>query len=555
MNTIQKSRIHWFPRSIQRRLPLSYAGIALLVALSLGGVLVSTLFEYYRQQEIRYLERNASIMHANLANMLENGEPIDNLQAQVNLFAFLSRTQIDLITPDDDLVVAADNLTSILSLDEATPGIRLVVRDMQQEDIWVGLPDDSLPTASVDLNFTNDQERVLVERVIAEQPGSQALPVDIIRETNTTTVMDHTLFFDQSEIIVDGAPGLFGFGLSEINDQASLVSRSSQVVTQPIYDSNNRILANLRLSQGPAYGVEIVTSVVWGWLLASLLSITLAVIVGYVISRNFSQPLHHLTSVTRQMTAGDLSARVNLRRDDELGKLASAFNAMAHQIEATVITLNHFVSDAAHEINTPITALRTNLELTTKDEINPKNVLTLQRALDQVIRLQHLTRSLLQLSRLESGVYEETVQSVNLSALIRDVADLYASRADYKDIELELSLPSNDIQYVAHEAHLQIALSNLIDNAIKFTPDNGRVSISMEKSKDTVMIHIRDTGVGIPPDHMPYIFNRFHRAPNVAAFDGSGLGLSIAQTIIHRYGGHISVKNLERGARFTIILT
>lgn len=553
MNATKKSHINWFPKSIQKRLPLSYAGIALLVALSLGGVLVSTLFEYYRQQEITYLNRNAAVIQASLTHMLETDESIDDLQAQVNLFAFLSRTYIELLEPDGNPIVASDDLTSFVSFDAKRPGIRLVVQEIQGEDIWVGLSDTISPTLAVDFDITTQQEAVLIERVIGEQSFSDAVSMDILRETNNTTI-DHALFVDNEQVFVNDAPGLYDFGLTRFDEQVSLQSRSSQVITDAIYDSNGTKLATLRLSQGPAYGVEIVTSVAWGWLLASALSITLAIIVGYAISRNVSQPLHHLTTITHQMTAGDLSARANLQRDDELGSLATAFNAMASQIESTMITLNHFVSDAAHEINTPITALRTNLELTSLQDIDPNNALTLQRGLEQVIRLQNLTRNLLQLSRLESGVYEESVQSIHLSALIRDVVDENASRADHKDIELELSLPSDDVMYTAHEAHLRTALSNLIDNAIKFTPGKGRVSIALEQTHTSVVIHIRDTGVGIPPDHMPYIFNRFHRAANVANYDGSGLGLSIAQTIIHRCGGHISVKNLERGARFTITL-
>jgi len=549
MNTKRNTR-HRIPQSIQKRLPLSYAGIALLVALSLGGVLVSTLFEYYRQQEINYLRNNAVSMQTNLATMLEAGEPPDSLQSQVNLFAFLSRTKIELLKPDETVLVTSDDMTSVLDIDQQQAGVRLVVRQLQGEDIWVGLSETAVP--SVEFNFTTDEhETVVIERIESDNVIADGVPVDFMRDAITATT---TEVIQEDFVFVNETSGLYGFGLTSFEETASPQGRSSQVVDMPLFGTDGTPLATLRLSEGPAYGVEIVTSVAWGWLFASVLSIGLAVVVGYIISRNVSRPLKHLTHVTHQMTAGDFTTRAQLQRQDELGTLATAFNAMADQIQATMVTLNHFVSDAAHEINTPITALRTNLELITEAQGNTSDSKSINRALEQVIRLQHLTHSLLQLSRLESGEQDNDIESINMQSLIREVAGLYASRADQQNIDLELTFPKHEVTYTANATHIRIALSNLIDNAIKFTPPMGRVSIDLEQNHNTVCIHIRDTGVGIPPDHMPYIFNRFHRAPNVTNYAGSGLGLAIVQAIVERYNGHITVKNLEQGARFSLVL-
>lgn len=535
-----------FPQSIQKRLPLSYAGIALLVALSLGGVLVSTLFEYYRQQEIAYLQRNATIIQSNIKNMLEAGEPVDSLQAQLNLFAFLSRAHIELRNPDDSILISSDAVTSVLDVDQQQPGVRLVVRQFQDNNLWVGLPD----TSGTDLTITTEiEDGVLVERIEKDAGNIDSVPFDIVFNPDRTSEVNHNILIREEQVFVNEAPGLYGFGLTATGENLS-EERSSQVVSVSLVSSTGIPLGTLQVSEGPAYGSEIVTSVAWGWLFASLLSITLAIIVGYIISRNVSKPLQNLTDVTHQMTAGDFSVRTTLQRRDELGELATAFNAMADQIEVTMVTLNHFVSDAAHEINTPITALRTNLELITANQPDR----AIHRALEQVTRLQHLTNGLLQLSRIESGEQETHNQAIHMQALIREVAGLYASRADQKNINLELSFPKDNIYFSANDTHIRIALSNLMDNAIKFTPSMGRVSIELEHVAQHVHIHVRDTGVGVPPDHMPYIFNRFHRAPNVADYDGSGLGLAIVHAVIERYQGHITVKNLEQGARFTLIL-
>ncbi len=541
MNTKQSSGslMQIFPKSIQKRLPLSYAGIALLVALSLGAMLVSTLFEYYRQQEISYLNNNARNMQANLTHMLEAGDIDDNLQTQVNLLAFLLETHIELLQPNGDILVASDDITSVIESNAEQPGIRLMVRELQDDGMWVSLT-ETIIEAEDTLTMKTLENEVIV--------------TDFLFDSDMTTPLSRTVVANEFPIFSNEEDRLHGFGLTQLGDSNFEKARSSQVVTLPLLDTKGEQLATLRLSQGPAYGVEIVTSVIWGWLFASIFSIALAIIVGYFISRNVSQPLLHLTTVTHQMTDGDFSTRANLQRSDEFGSLAKAFNAMATQIESTMITLNHFVSDAAHEINTPITALRTNLEIIIPQQITTLNDKTLQRALEQVIRLQHLTNGLLQLSRLESGEQDSTLQAIHMQSLIHDVTGLYASRAEQKNIELELSFPNQDVIYTANETHIRIAVSNLIDNAIKFTPINGRVSIVLEEANNRIDIHIRDTGVGIPPDHMPYIFNRFHRAPNVADFAGSGLGLAIVHAIIERYRGHITVKNLEQGARFSVSL-
>lgn len=543
-----------FPNSIQKRLPASYALIALLVAVSLGGVLIGTLSEYYHRQEMDYLQRNATAIKVSLARLLESGASEADLQAQVNLFAFFSGTQIDILNPEDELMVASDSLTSVINMDEEQPGVRLIVRQLQDNQTWLGLPELPLPAVNRTTTEFIVEDGVVVETVQEQGFDIDTESIDFIRKTSSAPTVNHSVVTDENQVFVSFESGLYGFGLVQNEDDISNSVRSSQAFSSPIMDIDNNLLGTLRLSNGPAYGVEIVTSVAWGWLFASIFSIALAIIVGFFISRDVSRPLLVLTDTTKRMTAGDLSTRVNLQRNDELGTLAKAFNDMATQIESTISTLHHFVSDAAHEINTPITALRTNLELINATQSTEQNAITINRAVNQVIRLQDLTHNLLQLSRLESGVADEPLQSINLTALLRETVGFYASRADQANIDLELSFPRQAIMYTAHDTHLRTAISNLLDNAIKFTPQDGRVSIDLEQTANEIAIHIRDTGVGILPDHIPYVFNRFHRAPNVSNYAGSGLGLSIVRTIIEQYDGYISIKNLECGTRVSIFL-
>lgn len=154
----------------------------------------------------------------------------------------------------------------------------------------------------------------------------------------------------------------------------------------------------VELSNGPAYGREIIKSVVRGWIIAGCMAVLLAAAAGMWVSRKFSAPLEKLTSTTAQMAAGNLAARASIEGQDEFGILANSFNQMADNIEINVKTLRRFVADAAHELGTPLTALRTNLELVENEHI--------PLALEQVERMDSLTRSLLDLSQFEATVSE-----------------------------------------------------------------------------------------------------------------------------------------------------
>lgn len=270
-------------------------------------------------------------------------------------------------------------------------------------------------------------------------------------------------------------------------------------------------------------------------------------IVGLLLSRRISRPLVALTRATQAMAAGDLGVRVSVRRRGEIGVLAAAFNKMAGRVEETIVTLRRFVSDAAHEINTPLTALRTNLELAPDDE-------NVKRALTQVERLEALTMGLLDLSRIESGNAAQALESVSLVPLVQEVAELYASRAEQAGLAFDLTLPDDPVAVRGDEAQLQRALGNLLDNAIKFTPAGGKVNLGLQSKEAWAVMWVEDTGIGIPEKDLSQLYSRFHRGRNTAAYPGSGLGLAIVKAIADTHNGTVAVENTENGARFELCL-
>jgi len=345
----------------------------------------------------------------------------------------------------------------------------------------------------------------------------------------------------------------YGFGL---NAEAPLDGpRSDQVIRQIFRDQEGELLGYVELSEGPAYGRQILVSVTRGWALAGGVAVLLAAVAGWMASRRITTPLLALTDVTTRMAAGDLSARADVAREDEFGLLANSFNEMAGQVQTTVVALRRFVSDAAHELHTPLTALHTNLELIADERDRARRHDFVARAQTQVERLEALTRALLDLSRLESGAAQETTPPIELTALVREMSEPYASRAEQAGLTFGLTLPESPVTVQADEAQLRRALGNLLDNAVKFTPEGGAVRVGLRRKNKWAELWVEDSGIGIADVDLPHLFSRFHRGRNVAGYPGSGLGLAIAKAIVENHGGCIGVEStIGQGSCFSLTL-
>jgi len=290
------------------------------------------------------------------------------------------------------------------------------------------------------------------------------------------------------------------------------------------------------------------------------LAVALAVGAGFVISRRLSSPLLALTQATRRMAEGDLSARADVRQQDEFGLLANAFNEMVLRMDETIRSLRRFAADAAHELKTPLTALRTNLELAafapdavTQGEPDSRAYLT--QAWEQVKRLEGLTNDLLDLSRLESGGNGDDYQSVDLAGLLRETCEPYASQAEQAGIDFQIELPAGACRVCGYPEELRRGVSNLLENAIKFTQTGARldadrqgwVKVTLRAESVQAVIEVQDTGIGIPIEDQPFLFNRFHRGRNTAGYPGSGLGLTIVRAIVDRHAGELEIQSSEQG--------
>lgn len=574
------------PRSIRWRLPLSYAGIALLAVLALGGVLLITLRNYYEQRERTYLENNGRVIGIVLEQMYHDGLPESAFQAAVNISSFVTGARVCLL--DTEQQVLADSGTSpgrdliTLNITELrSEGTSRIFRpflsiyregqppgDFFREDpgrggdtsreeqglgAWVQDQTYSLwaEANQVFRSFISIyQEGQPPGNLLWENPGREdgAAPVD----TSPEDLDLGAWFQDQTySLWAEGEP--FGYYLSPDEPAASV--RSDQQVTMPLLDNQGDLLSYIKMSEGPAFGLEVVADVAQVFLGAGIVAVLVAGVVGWFASRNISQPVLDLTHVTKRMAAGQLSARVNLTRQDEFGSLARSFNTMADRIENTVVTLQRFVADAAHELNTPITALRTNLELAAYENEDGESQNDIGQALVELERLEGLTSSLLALARLEAKAVDVQHVSVDMGALARQMNERYASRAEQGNVTLALNLAQDQpIITQADEGQLVRMLDNLLDNALKFTPDGGTVVINLRADDQNVHLSVQDTGIGIPADDRAKLFSRFHRGQNVSAYPGNGLGLVIVKAIIEEHRGQVIVESNETGTCFFVRL-
>ena len=441
-------------------------------------------------------------------------KPPEVLEQMLTAFALFSNTQVRLLDPDGEIM-----------LDTGPPQEQtaLVFDAFPETDTLVGF-ETGFTIVSTGV-FTNEVS--VKDDIFGDFPAGGIL----ILEGSTGNF--------PGWVIGDTAAGSKAIPVSDPG-----TDRSRQRVQHPYYNQQGEILGIIELSNGPAYGRGILYRVAWGWAIAAIAAILLAAAAGMWVSRRFSAPLESLTRTTAQMAAGNLSARAGIEREDEFGLLANSFNQMADTIESKIDALRRFVADAAHELHTPLTALRTNLELVDGEHVPP--------ALEQVERMDTLTRSLLDLSQLETADSAAHFEDVDLTQVLQGIAEPYASRAEQADLIFDLEILSDPAKIKGGATQLGTLIRNLLDNAVKFTPAGGQVHIKLSKQDDAVQLSVADTGIGIPEDDIPHLFSRFHRGRNASAYPGSGLGLAIVKAIVDQHGASISVDSDITGTQFTV---
>ena len=290
----------------------------------------------------------------------------------------------------------------------------------------------------------------------------------------------------------------------------------------------------------------------------SVIGIILAGMFGLMTGRRALTPLAVVTDTALQITrADDLSRRIPTRGivDDEVGKLITAFNDTLGRLEKLFATQRRFVADIGHELRTPLTVIRGNIDLMRRMGIEDQQ--SLHSIELEVDRLARLVEDLLILAQAESGKLPMDRRRVELDTLLLEVfSQSHVLAADRVKLEIE---KIDQVLVCGDRDRLKQVVLNLVANAIKYTAEGGKVTVSLSKQNGQGVFSVKDTGMGIPAEDLPHVFERFYRGDKSRSRSkdgaGFGLGLSIAYWIVRNHGGEINVESkLNRGSTFTVHL-
>jgi two-component system OmpR family sensor kinase/two-component system sensor histidine kinase BaeS len=365
-------------------------------------------------------------------------------------------------------------------------------------------------------------------------------------------------------IVFDSAGGDVGLALdaADLMRGTPIISRGQRVGTL--------VLSQAGVDSGPA--LEFLGALNRGILLAAVAAGFMALVLGTVFVRQITAPLHRLQSVANAIASGDLSQRVAVSSQDDLGDVASSFNQMAESLERNETLRRHMMADIAHELRTPLTVMQGQVEALL-DGVFPLELEHLTPIHDQTILLSRLVTDLRDLALAEAGNLKLERRPTDLGELAQRVAAAVEPAAAEKDIRLVVEVTPGLPAVSADADRLRQVFHNLLSNALRHTPAGGKIEVVVDGIADSGSVRpvavehgaspgpfdwlgatVTDTGSGIAPADLPYVFDRFYRAESGRSGEdsGSGLGLTIARSIIEAHGGRIwAASQPGQGSRIT----
>src|SRR3990172_1962648 len=354
----------------------------------------------------------------------------------------------------------------------------------------------------------------------------------------------------QLNFIVPNQPGEF----------TTLIDPGSQdpvrVYTSPVVEEN-QIVGILQVAQNLNDVRRTLDLLLITLLIGGPLIVIVAGSGGYFLAARALAPIDKITRTARHISAEDLSARLNLpETDDEVGRLAATFDSMLARLDDAFRRERQFTADASHELRTPLSAMHTIIASTLARRRAPAEY---EQALidlsHEAERMRTLTEALLDLARHDATRQPAKFEHVNLSNLLKDVVDSLRPLAEDKGLKLIDHVSDDGLTLMGDSDGLIRLFVNLLDNAIKYT-EQGFITISAHPTSDQLLeVTIRDTGVGITPEHLPHIFDRFYRVDASRSKDGIGLGLAIVKNAARAHGGKVSVESkFGEGTTFIVQL-
>lgn len=326
----------------------------------------------------------------------------------------------------------------------------------------------------------------------------------------------------------------------------------------------------VRMAEGSREGVLLVHSDITRWNVAfrqlALWTLAICVIAAFVvlfssyfIAKRIINPFVDMNHIVQCYSKGDFSQRIPVQGKDEASQLGRSFNDMADQLKNLEVTRQSFVTNVSHELRSPLTSMKGFLEAMMDGTIPPEeHEHYIGIVLSETRRMTSMVNDLLDLARIESGIITVNYEVFDINELVRRTLITFEARISEKQMELDVRFANEQSFVYADSNQISQVLRNLIDNAIKYSPEGRTLLVSTYALRKEVYVTIRDTGVGIPAEDVPHIFDRFYKvekAHTPSPQVGSGLGLAIVKKIIEAHGQSITVKSARgKGTQFTFTL-
>jgi signal transduction histidine kinase len=292
-------------------------------------------------------------------------------------------------------------------------------------------------------------------------------------------------------------------------------------------------------------------------LLATVGAVLVAVLLGAIFARTLTRPIRDLTDTAQALRQGHLGQQVRVRSQDELGQLASTFNQMSADLERATRARRQMTADIAHDLRTPLQVIGGYIDAMVEGDLEPTRE-RLATVYTEIEHLQHLVADLRILSRADAGNLPLHLQPVAPADLLHRVAASYTNQAAQQAITLTINAAPDLPPLCIDEERMVQVLNNLVSNALRHTPADGHIALTAEQHDAAVCLTVQDTGTGIAPDDLPYLFDRFYRVEQARQDDAgtSGLGLAIAKALVEAHSGTISARSHgpDQGAAFLILL-
>ena len=487
----------FLPRTFRARLTLAFLAV---VAIALALVLVALprlLDDYFVQQEQKNLATRAATMRVLLGLQMRAG------------LGLLSSAPAPIVMPTDPATLSPQVLAVLGAADDADGLLYQLTSAVAQADVTLTI--SKSPTEPAAIAGAIDVPATMVK----PEPGQAR---DQIVDTSTFTIEDPWW-------------------------------------TQSGAEAPQR-LVTLRLSNPFTTRLQTLRDVIGVLIIAAAAAMFVAVLVSAFIADRLTGPIRRLTRASRSLGEGDFGARAAIgdSGSQEITELAAAFNRMAERLEESVAFIRRdrdrsrdFVADVSHELRTPIAALRTFNELLQEgaDEDPAARAEFIASSQQQIERLDWLSTNLLELSRIDSGLVALDLRPDDLRAVVESAIAQAETAARRRGVELALDLPDAPVRQRHDPQRVGQVLTNLIGNALKFTPAGGRVKVSLRAVPDGAEMRVVDDGVGIDPAELPHVFDRFYRGSRASQqrAGGSGLGLAIVRSIVDMHGGTVTVES------------